>query len=68
MNKTTYKNNKSGYKGVYKRKDRNKWCAEIKINRNRVIIGYYDNKEDAAKAYNDAAIKFHKEFARLNSI
>lgn len=31
-------------------------------------IGLYNTKEDAAKAYNTAAIIHHKEFARLNEV
>lgn len=54
--------NTSGYKGVTFRKDRNKFRAII-LDR---FIGYYDTAIDAAKAYNQAAIKEFGEFARLN--
>jgi hypothetical protein len=30
------------------------------------FIGYFDNEIDAAKAYDQAAIKYHGEFASLN--
>jgi hypothetical protein len=56
--------NKSGYKGVYK--FQNKWRAMIGLNYKRIHLGLFDNIEDAAKAYDKAAIKYHKEFANLN--
>lgn len=62
------KRNKSGYKGVYFHSGRNKWHTQIRANGKRIHIGYFDNKEEAAKAYNEAAIKYHGEFAKLNNI
>ena len=58
--------NKSGYKGVIR--FRGKWRATITVNNICIFISDYDSKEDAAKAYNQAAIKYHGEFARLNII
>jgi hypothetical protein len=55
------------YKGV--RKCKHKWQALIVINRKTIIIGSkFVNEEDAAAAYNEAAIKYHGEYARLNVI
>jgi hypothetical protein len=31
-------------------------------------LGSFINKLDAAKAYNEAAIKYHGEFAKLNEL
>jgi len=31
-------------------------------------LGYYITKEEAAQAYNEAALKYHGEFALLNKI
>jgi hypothetical protein len=61
---------KSGYKGVIRNKTskRESWIARIKINRKMTYIGCYETPEIAARAYNDAAIRFHGEFARLNEI
>lgn len=60
------KHNKSGKKGVYWRKDIHKYAVQIRC-RNKVhSIGYFVDLEDAADAYDTAAIKYHGEFARLN--
>lgn len=58
------KANKSGYKGVIWRKDIEKWHAQIWKDRKRYGLGMFENIEDAAKAYKDAAEKFYGEFAR----
>lgn len=63
------KKNTSGFKGVRldKRKWRNKrWLAEIKTKEKSLFLGYFETKEEAATAYNQAAKKHHGEFARLN--
>ena len=60
--------NKSGFKGVTWRSWARKWGAEIKANGKRFWLGYYRNKKDAARAYNQKAIEVHGEFARLNEV
>lgn len=49
-------NNTSGYRGVYWEKRCNKWFAQIMVNYKRICIGYFDNKLDAAKAYDKYVI------------
>lgn len=61
-------NNKSGYKGVRYDKRRGYWYAEIKKDYRSRYLGSFDNKHDAARAYNAAAIELHGEFANLNEI
>lgn len=65
-NRRMHKNNKSGYKGVSWNKEMNKWAASIGINRQRRYLGVFDDVEEAARAYDVAALELHGEFARLN--
>ena len=65
-NQIIRKNNTSGYKGVYKYKD--KWTAQIVINKKKTNLGIFISKVEAAKAYNNAALEYHKEFASLNTL
>lgn len=62
------KKNKSGYKGVSLNAKSNKWYAFIRVERKSIFLGSYNNKEDAAIAYNRAAVQYFGEFAHLNVI
>ncbi len=44
------------------------WQARIQANRLVINLGTYSSEEDAARAYNRAAIERHGEFARLNDV
>ncbi len=66
-NKLTYKNNTSGFKGVSE-KTKGVFAAYICMDKVQIFLGYYKTAEDAAKRYNRAASKLHKEFAALNKI
>ena len=61
-NRKKHSNNKSGFKGVYRSRDR--WRAQIKVNGTRIALGTFANIEDAAAAYAQAAPRYHGEFAR----
>lgn len=67
-NATKYKNNKSGYKGVYKHSQTGKWVSTLRLNNKNINLGCFRNIVDAAKAYNEAATKYFGEFASLNNI
>ncbi|MDQ0154944.1 HNH endonuclease [Robertmurraya andreesenii] len=67
-NKTTQSNSSSGFKGVSWSKQRNKWRARIHVNKKEIHLGFFEYAIDAALAYNEAAIKVHGEFARLNEL
>lgn len=58
----------SKYKGVAWYKAYSKWCAEITHNKKRISLGYFDTEEEAALAYNKAALELFGEFASLNFI
>lgn len=68
MNRATNKNSTSHYKGVSWARDRKKWRAEIEVDAKRIKIGCFETEKYAARAYNEAAIKYHGEFARLNKV
>jgi hypothetical protein len=60
--------NTTGYKGVLvaKRKSGDRWAAQIKVNYRPFTLGVYDTKEEAAMAYDRAAIRHNGEFAHIN--
>jgi hypothetical protein len=65
-NKRRYVNNTSGYKGVHWAKNVGKWWAYIHVDGAYKNLGYFTSKEDAARAYDEAAVKYYGEFAFLN--
>lgn len=62
------KNNTSGYKGVSWHKRRQKFDAKIVSDRKSIYLGSYESAKLAAIAYNEAALKIHGDFAKLNEI
>lgn len=59
------KSNTSGFKGVVRSGTR--WRAQIKVSYKSIHIGRYEEPEDAAKAYDEACLKHHGEFASTNA-
>lgn len=56
----------SRFRGVYLRSDTGMWAAEIREFKKKTNLGCFENEEDAAKAYDSAAIALRGEFAMLN--
>lgn len=67
-NSGLHTNNTSGYKGVSWSNKYNKWRAYIKKDYKFINLGQHDSKELAALAYNNAALEYHGEFARVNQL
>lgn len=64
---------KDGVKGIYflRSKDKwfkDKWIAHIGVNGRTISLGCFDAKEEAIKAYNEAAFKYFGKHAFLNII
>jgi hypothetical protein len=56
---------KTGFKGVYKHRN-GRYFATINVDKKRIRLGTYDTPEEAAYVRDEAAIKYHKDFAHLN--
>lgn len=63
QNRSVPKNNTSGVIGVSWDKQREKWCARIRINGTQRTLGRFDNKEDAIIARLKAEQQYFGEFA-----
>ena len=64
--------NTSGYRGVCWKREHQKWFAQIECRKDgkrmNHHLGYFNTPEEAAIAYNIAAVKIHGEFATLNRL
>jgi len=56
----------SRYKGVFWHKRARKWAAHISAEGKAHHLGYFTDEVEAARAYDEAAKKLHKDFAALN--
>lgn len=63
--------NSSGYKGVSfsgKEYTHNPWRSRIRVHRIIHELGFFPTPEIAAIAYNNAALKYFGEYAKLNIV
>ena len=66
FNRDVHKDSSNEYKGVHL--ERKKFRARIKHKGKYLHLGNFNTAIEAAQAYNEAALKYHGEFAKLNSI
>ena len=64
FNRRLTSKNKSGLKGVYWSKEKNKWRVQIGVYGKNVNIGYFETKEAAHIKYCEFSRKLHGEFGR----
>jgi len=57
--------NKSGYIGVHRNLE-GRWVAQIRVNGEKKYLGCFRDAKEAALAYNEAAHRYHGEFASVN--
>lgn len=65
-NRRMNENNKSGFKGVYWNKASGKWHTQIGFEGRKLHLGFHVSVVDAARAYDDAAVRLFGEYARVN--
>jgi hypothetical protein len=56
----------SRFKGVTWHKQRGRWQAAIKVDKRFIFLGLFTDEQEAADAYDRAAVKHHGEFACTN--
>lgn len=66
QNSNRQSTSQSPYKGLGKTKSG--WIARIRVDGESKYLGHFSSAEDAARAYNEAALHYFKEYARLNVI
>ncbi|MCP3025402.1 AP2 domain-containing protein [Halobacillus sp. A5] len=67
-NRRKNKNSKSKYKGVSPRKGDGKMRCQIRLNRKKTEFKTWDSEEQAAYAYDCAALKIHGKHAKINNV
>ena len=66
QNRDGLEGTRSGFKGVFWHAASQSWNARITADRRTHSLRYYSNPEEAARAYDRAALRLHGEFARTN--
>ncbi len=56
----------SGFKGVSWQADRKSWRCQIMMDYQKINLGNYSDREEAAYVYDQAALQLFGEFARTN--
>lgn len=67
-NQRSHRGSTSKFRGVSWCDHSKRWVAQLNHNGTRVLFKRFSTEQEAALAYNDAALKYFGEFARLNVI
>lgn len=67
-NRPGVKGSKSGFKGVSLHNKTGLWRARLMVNWKEKSIGYFQDKYDAATAYNFAVAEFYGQYAVYNTV
>lgn len=59
QNRRLSKSNSSGFRGVYWNKRAKQWHSQIRCNKKRIHLGFYDTASEAYAAYLAAAARLH---------
>ncbi|NBW20194.1 MAG: hypothetical protein EBR82_70720 [Caulobacteraceae bacterium] len=60
--------NRVDFKGVYFDEDIQKYSVSITIEAEKINLGFFSNPIEAAKTYNEAALKLFGQYAQLNEL
>ncbi|AIN18817.1 HNH endonuclease [Yersinia rochesterensis] len=66
INSNLKSDNKSGCKGVFWNKRKQRWYVTPRLNGKKIYLGSFINKTDAITAYCDFAREHHGEYQRTN--
>lgn len=66
-NRKLQRTNTTGYKGLKWHSRLSKWEARIGVDGKYKYLGLFKEKEDAARAYDKAAVEHYGEYAHLNT-
>ena len=58
----------SNFIGIYWNKKKSKWVARISVNKKKIYLGSFNDEKVAAKAYDEAVIRYWGENAKTNKI